>query len=48
MSVEVERVLNDLRLGRPRALSRAISWVENDVPLIACQPKIEMSPFVQD
>lgn len=32
MSVEVERLLNDLRLGRPRALSRAISWVENDAP----------------
>ena len=32
MSTEAERVFNDLRLGRPRALSRAISWVENEAP----------------
>lgn len=29
---EVDRVFQDLRLGRPRALSRAISWIENEAP----------------
>ena len=32
VSGEVDRIFQDLRLGRPRALSRAISWVENEVP----------------
>lgn len=32
VSGEVDRVFQDLRLGRPRALSRAISWVENEAP----------------
>lgn len=30
MTSEAQRVFGDLRLGRPRALSRAISWVENE------------------
>ncbi len=30
MSTEADRVFADLRMGRPRALSRAISWVENE------------------
>jgi LAO/AO transport system kinase len=30
LSSEAQRVFSDLRLGRPRALSRAISWVENE------------------
>lgn len=29
MSTEAQRVFQDLRAGRPRAFSRAISWVEN-------------------
>ncbi len=29
---EVDRVFQDLRQGRPRALSRAISWIENEAP----------------
>ena len=32
MSGEAERVFADLVQGRPRALSRAISWVENEAP----------------
>ena len=32
VSGDVERLFQDLRLGRPRALSRAISWVENEAP----------------
>ncbi len=32
VSSDVERLFQDLRLGRPRALSRAISWVENEAP----------------
>lgn len=30
MTSEAQRVFSDLRAGRPRALSRAISWVENE------------------
>ena len=32
VSGEVDRIFQDLLLGRPRALSRAISWVEDEVP----------------
>ncbi len=32
MTSEADRVFADLHLGRPRALSRAISWVENEAP----------------
>ena len=32
VSSDVERLFQDLRLRRPRALSRAISWVENEAP----------------
>jgi LAO/AO transport system kinase len=31
-ATEIERVTGDLHAGRPRALSRAISWVESDAP----------------
>jgi LAO/AO transport system kinase len=31
-AAETDRVFEDLVQGRPRALSRAISWVENDAP----------------
>ncbi len=32
VNTEAERVFHDLREGRPRAFSRAISWVENGAP----------------
>jgi LAO/AO transport system kinase len=32
VNAEAARVFQDLRAGRPRALSRAISWVENAAP----------------
>ena len=32
VSGEVDRVFQDLLLRRPRALSRAISWIENEAP----------------
>lgn len=32
VNAEADRVFQDLREGRPRALSRAISWVENTAP----------------
>ncbi|MFN0184815.1 MAG: methylmalonyl Co-A mutase-associated GTPase MeaB [Aquabacterium sp.] len=35
MSPEADRVYQDLRQGRPRALSRSISWVENGAPQAA-------------
>ena len=47
MSGEVDRVFQDLRLGRPRALSRAISWVENEAaPAAALLEKVyAQSPY---
>jgi LAO/AO transport system kinase len=35
LQAEVARVLADLRAGRPRALARALSWVENAAPQAA-------------
>ena len=32
VSGEVDSIFQDLLLGRPRALSRAISWIENEAP----------------